>query len=287
MRNIILILCVLMIMAGSLYAAFESRGIGGRAIGLANAYVAVADDATAPYHNPAGLATILRTEFMFAYYNQFNLASLSSYYVSYVKPLYKLGVLAGSYYRFGQVRPYNEEVTGLSWGIGIMGTDALRFRIGTGLKYCKITYADGDALDIYNGLGVDFGGLAVYYVKDINTLVKFGTDIKYRQVPGLTKDGFTTMIIKPGISATYNNQAMLSAAYDLDSKTVSTGVEWRPFKNKIAVRGGYHRAGGEESAGTFYSIGGGFNLLSWELHYAYQFGADIPGSSAFEMSTHF
>jgi hypothetical protein len=40
------------------YSGFEKNGRGARAIGLANAYVAIADDPWAVFYNPAGLARI-------------------------------------------------------------------------------------------------------------------------------------------------------------------------------------------------------------------------------------
>ena len=56
MRTIPLSICVLVLLAGSASAqVFES--VGTRAIGMAGAFVAVADDATAAYWNPAGLTT--------------------------------------------------------------------------------------------------------------------------------------------------------------------------------------------------------------------------------------
>ncbi|MDD9974878.1 MAG: hypothetical protein OXU27_12775, partial [Candidatus Poribacteria bacterium] len=35
---------------------FLTNGVGGRALGLGGAYVGIADDATAAYWNPAGIA---------------------------------------------------------------------------------------------------------------------------------------------------------------------------------------------------------------------------------------
>lgn len=47
--------------------AFLKIGIGGRAIGLGGAYTAVAEDATAAYWNPAGLAFLRRSELSFTH----------------------------------------------------------------------------------------------------------------------------------------------------------------------------------------------------------------------------
>ena len=41
---------------------FLTNGVGGRALGLGGAYVSIADDATATYWNPAGIASVARQQ---------------------------------------------------------------------------------------------------------------------------------------------------------------------------------------------------------------------------------
>ncbi len=62
--------------AGDTYVAkyageFMSIGVGGRALGLGGAYVAIANDVTAGYWNPAGLARINYPEFSLMHDEQF------------------------------------------------------------------------------------------------------------------------------------------------------------------------------------------------------------------------
>ena len=42
--------------------AFLKLGVGARAMGMGSAYVAIADDPTALYWNPAGLASVTKTQ---------------------------------------------------------------------------------------------------------------------------------------------------------------------------------------------------------------------------------
>ena len=49
--------------AGSNAAAFLDIGVGGRAMGMAGTFVAIADDATATYWNPAGIGRLSGPEF--------------------------------------------------------------------------------------------------------------------------------------------------------------------------------------------------------------------------------
>ena len=44
--------------------AFLKIGVGGRAVGVGEAYTAIANDASAAYWNPAGLAQLEHTEFL-------------------------------------------------------------------------------------------------------------------------------------------------------------------------------------------------------------------------------
>ena len=51
-------LAVVSVSAENYTGDFLTNGVGGRALGLGGAYVSIADDATATYWNPAGIAEI-------------------------------------------------------------------------------------------------------------------------------------------------------------------------------------------------------------------------------------
>jgi hypothetical protein len=74
-------------LAGGKYAAeFLRIGVGARALGLGGAFVAIADDASAPYWNPAGLARTARPEMLFMHAEQFG--SIANHdFASFVQPL--------------------------------------------------------------------------------------------------------------------------------------------------------------------------------------------------------
>ena len=52
---------------GAHAAEFLSHGVGARALGMGGAFVAVADDATATYWNPAGLTKVKKHSFSAMY----------------------------------------------------------------------------------------------------------------------------------------------------------------------------------------------------------------------------
>jgi len=66
--------------------AFLRIGVGARALGMGGAFVALADDATAIYWNPAGLTYLKSGEFTSMYTDQFGLGTRFSF-VAYAQPL--------------------------------------------------------------------------------------------------------------------------------------------------------------------------------------------------------
>jgi hypothetical protein len=65
---------------------FLRIGVGARALGMGGSFVAIADDASAAYWNPAGLAGLGRAELLFMHAEQFG--NLENHdYVSFVQPL--------------------------------------------------------------------------------------------------------------------------------------------------------------------------------------------------------
>ncbi|MDE0637143.1 MAG: PorV/PorQ family protein [Candidatus Poribacteria bacterium] len=94
---------------GSHTAEFLSHGVGARALGMGSAFVAIADDATATYWNPAGLTKVKKHSFSAMYSDTFSTGDgsflskgLVSYnFVNYVHQLEGIGSLGLSWIRLG------------------------------------------------------------------------------------------------------------------------------------------------------------------------------------------
>lgn len=94
---------------GSHAAEFLSHGVGARALGMGSAFVAIADDATATYWNPAGLTKVKKHSFSAMYSDTFSTGEgswlskgLVTYnFVNYVYQIEDIGSLGLSWIRLG------------------------------------------------------------------------------------------------------------------------------------------------------------------------------------------
>ena len=98
---------------------FLKLGVGARALGMGEAFVAVADDASAPYWNPAGLVFLRQRQVLFMHAEQFG-DLLNHDFISFAMPLEDQSALAVSVIRLGvdnipvtaEIRPVVEEDVG-------------------------------------------------------------------------------------------------------------------------------------------------------------------------------
>ena len=94
---------------GAHAAEFLSHGVGARALGMGSAFVAIADDATATYWNPAGLTKVKKHSFSAMYSDTFSTGDgswfsrgLVSYnFLNYVYQIEDIGSLGVSWIRLG------------------------------------------------------------------------------------------------------------------------------------------------------------------------------------------
>jgi len=83
---ILLLLCLPSSLLGAKYAGeFLSLGVGGKALGMGGAFVAVADDGSAGYWNPAGLFQLKNKELLLMHAETFG-SLLDHDFISYVVP---------------------------------------------------------------------------------------------------------------------------------------------------------------------------------------------------------
>lgn len=148
--------------------AFLKIGIGAKAVGLGEAFTAVADDGTALFWNPAGLVNLPRREAHFSHVSW--IADIDYEYVAYAQPLDYLGGISVGFH-VGTLRTDMMETTEYQpYGTGreftysdlFVGAGAARrftdkLSIGLGFKYIRENY--GAAIDgpVTNTWAADFG----------------------------------------------------------------------------------------------------------------------------------
>jgi hypothetical protein len=172
---------------GIVAAPFLEIGVGAKAYGMGGAFVGTANDASALYWNPSGIARLPRSEGMFVHIDW--LADINFDFIGFVLPTGRVGSFGlsitslsmddmlvrtedrptgtGEYFKTGSI------AIGASYAINL--TD--RFSIGFTGKYLREQIwkevASGFAVDIGTLFTTDFHGLRIGA-----TLSNFGTDMQ-------------------------------------------------------------------------------------------------------------
>lgn len=219
-RYIVLLLGVTMVLGTSLTARevtktgttaapFLNIDVGARAVGMGGAFVSVADDITAMYWNPAGLAQLTQSEALFSYTQW--IADVTFNYAAFTAPLGNAGVFGvnATFLSMDEMERTTEaypEGTGEKFSAGSYAfglcyarnlTD--RFAIGANIKYIyeKIYHcaATGMAFDIGTMFTTQFEGLKIGM-----SISNFGTKMS---MDG--RDLFTQVDVNPNLAGNNPN----------------------------------------------------------------------------------
>lgn len=128
------------------FALFDDLGMGARAPGMGNAFTAVADDLYAIYYNPAGLATLERSQLSASHallhMGLSDGSNLGLSHLAFAKPLKlrKWGVLGAAWQRFALSGVYSEQSLQISYGNSRLSEKKLKWGLdklkwGISLKY--------------------------------------------------------------------------------------------------------------------------------------------------------
>jgi hypothetical protein len=174
---------------GTAGAQFLELGVSARAVGMGEAYVAVSDDASAVYYNPAGLTQLYDREVMLTHIDY--VAGIAYDFAGLAYPLYGFGGVLGlgmyvlnsgdmdetTYeYYLGTGRTFGarEYALGLSYGRSL--TD--KFSVGVTLKFIDEVYeeerASGWSADVGTNYDTGFRGFKIAMV-----ITNFGPDLTF------------------------------------------------------------------------------------------------------------
>lgn len=129
------------------HAYFEQVEVGSRAISMGRAFVASADDASALYWNPAGLARLSRRVAMLDYTRLYAVEDLSAGFVALAWPL-ELGTVAAGWNHQAVTDVVSEDLfyASLSRSSSV-GGGSWRVHTGATLKAARVGYAENDEAD--------------------------------------------------------------------------------------------------------------------------------------------
>ena len=271
---------------GTSSATFLKIGVGARAEGLGESFVAVANDPSAIFWNPAGLASMQRQEMAF---NHISWPGDIGYeHLAYVLPVHRLGGSLG--FQLGVLSTRIDETTELKpFGTGrsfvysdlVAGAAYARrwtdkLLIGAGLKYVREDLGSDVGGPVTSAVLVDIG--SIYYlgygsVRIATSLDNFGSQLKpsgdyVSPVSGEVRsyDGFDPpTVFRYGVAfePIENARQKLTTSLEVDQpadnrQLLKLGFEWT-WERRLALRSGYNFNADQlrfsAGAGLFASIG--------------------------------
>lgn len=227
---------------------FLKIGTSARAVALGESFIALANDASAMFYNPAGMNQCTQREVIFTH-TQWP-AEISYEYLGGLIPVPKIGVIGvqAAVLSTGDMKrtvPYvgwtGEYFSANDWLVGIsyarMLTD--KFSVGGTLKFVA-EWLDGSHVSVF---AADVGTLFDVGFRGIKfgmTISNFGPNAKYHSeefsLPINFKFGALADVFQLGL---HRMQATLEGSHPSDNlEQVALGVEYS-FGKYFALRGGY------------------------------------------------
>jgi hypothetical protein len=300
--------------AGTSAAAFLKMSIGARASGLGEAFVAVANDPTAIYWNPAGLASLQRREILFAHVDW--PGDIRYEYLSYVMPSQRFG---GSFaFQLGSLSTEMDETTEfepLGTGRSFIFSDMVagaayarrwtdKLLIGAGAKYVREDDGSDVGGPVAKAVLFDMG--SIYYlgygsVRIATSLTNFGPALRPSGtfVSPISGEERRYDAFDPPIQFRYgfafepieNRIQRLTASLEItqpadNSQRIKSGLEWT-WDQRLALRTGYSFNEDElkfaAGAGVYFAL----DQVRGAFDYAYTNGGMLGSVNRFSLGLRF
>lgn len=265
---------------------------GARAIGMGEAYTALADDIHSLYHNPGGLALMQERQASFMYSQMVQDLKYQNAAIGF--PLENGAIGASlSYLSYGDIEGFNE--TGASIGnqsaysmVGTLGASWLgnQWSAGANIKGIQQKLADESA----TGVAFDVGGTAIYPKPVLGSTLRFGAAVQNmgQGIKFVEERDPLPMQWKVGVAAVQmmNKKLNLSLDYtkpkDWDGM-VAAGLEFLPIQF-VALRTGYVNSDRE---GSGIRAGIGLRIKGISFDYAYAGQGDLGMTHRYELLARF
>ncbi|MBN2093507.1 PorV/PorQ family protein [candidate division KSB1 bacterium] len=271
--------------------AFLNIGNGARAVGMAEAFTALANDPSATYWNPAGLVTLQNTQMTFSHNSWIQDVQHEFFAIAFKTGQNHLGLSFTSNNIDGierRVKPTEEPIgtvqahdlaVGLSYARGI----SRGLHAGITLKYVyeRIYYesAPGFAVDL--GLIYQPAMLEGLSLGLVTQNLGFTSKLKNESIelPKTLKAGLAYKLLNGKAGSDLTGALDVVQYIDADLH-VNMGLEWL-YKNLLALRAGYQTGWDEKGL----HAGVGFGISRFLLDYAYTpFTAELGTAHRFSIT---
>ena len=278
--------------AGTTGADILNIGVGARAIAMGEAYIALADDASSLYWNPAGLALMQERQASFMYSQQ--LEGLAYQNARIGIPL-ENGAIGGSlsYLSYGQIDGFDQFGNSIGnqkaySGVGTLGAAWLgnQWSVGVNAKGIQETLADESA----STFAFDFGTTVIYpkpvlggTIRAAAVVQNVGSGMKFLQ-----QTDPLPMKLKLGLAAVQMMDHHLNLTFDITkpndgNATYQGGAEYW-LGEHLALRTGYAV---NQLEGMGVRAGIGLRLKSLSFDYAYAGFGELGITHRYEISFRF
>ncbi len=304
---------------GTSSGSFLRIGVGARATGLGESFVAVANDPSAIYWNPAGLASLQRSELLLSHVEW--PAEIRYEHAAWVLPVPRLGGSVA--FQFGVLTTTLDETTELQpFGTGrsFVYSDAVagaayarrwtdKLLVGAGAKWVREDLGSDVGGPVTNVVLVDIG--SIYYlgfgsVRIATSLSNFGAQFKPKDpnsggqwvspVTGERRDydGFDPPTVfrygiafEPVENARQRVTTSLEANQPSDNALVlKAGAEWT-WNRRLALRSGYNFNSDEFKFAAGAGLYAGIGQSQLTVDYAYTQGDFLGAVNRLSMGVRF
>ncbi len=244
--------------AGTAGYSFLKIGVGARAAAMGNAYVALADDHAALYHNPAGITGMrlapdwgaatpaVRATYVAASYNSW-VSDLQSGFLALTKPIGEESWLGASiqYLSFGNLTETDIDGTVLGefnasdFAFALTGAKRFSDNVSLGLTGRLIMESIQDSTSW--GLAADIG--LMYHLDDGRTQIGLAATNLGAQMKGLTESHKDELPLKIAVGASHRLEGLpLILAAEIN-KATDDGVRFSLGSELVSLAPFYFRAG--------------------------------------------
>jgi len=280
---------------GTASAAFLTLGAGARPAAMGNCYAAIADDSTAIYWNPAGLAQIDAKDGSASLMHAVWFEGISYDWASYARPIEDWGVvgIGVQYLSYGSLDKM--DTNGLNIGtfspadaaVSVGFARSMRdFDIGANLKYISSTI-----VNTATAYAADFGVMKKLMDNDLSlgaSVQNMGTSLKY-----VTDQEPLPFNIRVG--AAYKIESYWLVTADVNApidgpQCYGAGTEYVQKLNdnlQIAGRAGYNTGNVNTGGLNGFTAGLGIKYLEYSIDYAYVPFGDLGDTNLISLTVAF